>query len=481
MSAKEASREGAAVCDVDFPFRVCSVTETGPVREKNEDSMVHFDSPFGHVILVADGMGGHCHGDLAAALVVNGFQESLLNQDASSVSVQEAIHIACSVVNQRIIEIGESVQHAVIGSTVVLVVLTRREFYVAHVGDSRAYLIRNGSLTRLTKDHSVVQREIDDGFLTEEQARADRRASMLTRALGTPNGSEIEISRPLPLQDGDGILLSTDGLHGFALDRQIEDAVLCNNLDPQKVTRGLVNLAIGTYFSNDNVTVQFIQIGKPKPNQATRPVFGRPRAAAEAAAPSSPTIALRPSPLWLRIFLWLNSVILLGVIGLGATHPSVVGRLAQDLRRPVDHAPSATAAVRQGPDLHQPGNQNGSSAAAPLRVGVVVNDSTAPAGEVLKTIREYGKMLPRPARGTTNSFVLLLETGREFSGQKENQFFIDKKLSPKSIPREKLAGILELQQRHQVDVVLVLNKAGGNPGVAPPEPEKSHEASQPEP
>jgi PPM family protein phosphatase len=481
MKANDAPREGATICDVDFPFRVCSVTETGPVREKNEDSMVHFDSPFGHVILVADGMGGHGHGDLAAALVVNGFQESLLNQDASSVSVLEAIHIACSVVNQRIIEIGESVQHAVIGSTVVLVVLTRREFYVAHVGDSRAYLIRNGSLTRLTKDHSVVQREIDDGFLSEEQARADSRASMLTRALGTPNGFEIEISRPLPLQDGDGILLSTDGLHGFALDRQIEDAVLCNKLDPQKVTRGLVNLAIGTYFSNDNVTVQFVQIGTPKPNQATRPVFGRPRAPAQAATPSSPIVALRPSPLWVRILLWLNGVIVLGVMGLSATHPSVVARLAQDLRRPIDHAAAATPAVRQGPDLHQPDNRNGLSAGAPLRVGVVVNDSTAPAGEILKIIREYGKMLPSPAHGTTHSFVLLFDTGTEFSGKNENHFYFDKKLSPKSIPREKLEGILELQQRHQVDAVLVLNKAGGVTDVPPPAPERLPESLQPEP
>ena len=68
MSTNEEAREGTAVCDVDFPFRVCSVSETGPVREKNEDKMVHFDSPFGHVVMVADGMGGHASGEIASKM-----------------------------------------------------------------------------------------------------------------------------------------------------------------------------------------------------------------------------------------------------------------------------------------------------------------------------------------------------------------------------------------------------------------------------
>ncbi len=151
---------------------------------------------------------------LAAALVVNGFQESLKEQDPAAVSLPDALRLACSTVNAKIVEMTTSVNQTVMGSTVVMVVLHQAEFYVAHVGDSRAYLLRNGALSRLTKDHSVVQRDVDDGLLTEEQARQDSRSSMLTRAMGTPNGENIEIQGPMPLMDGDGILLCTDGLHG---------------------------------------------------------------------------------------------------------------------------------------------------------------------------------------------------------------------------------------------------------------------------
>ncbi len=330
MSETDERHEVATAGNVAYPFRVCSISEKGPVRQQNEDSMVHFDSPFGHVVIVADGMGGHGHGDLAAALVVNGFQESLKEQDPAAVSLPDALRLTCSTVNAKIVEMTSSVNQTVMGSTVVMVVLHQAEFYVAHVGDSRAYLLRNGALSRLTKDHSVVQRDVDDGLLTEEQARQDSRSSMLTRAMGTPNGENIEIQGPMPLMDGDGILLCTDGLHGFALDRQIEDAIVCNNLDPQKVTTGLVNLAIGTYFSNDNVTVQYIQIGKPKPLHSVRPVFGRPKRASESTQPgSSPQAAetRRKRSLFSKVLLWLNTLLILAAVGWGAIHPNRVAEL----------------------------------------------------------------------------------------------------------------------------------------------------------
>jgi len=330
MSETDERREVATAADVAYPYRVCSISEKGPVRQQNEDSMVHFGSPFGHVVIVADGMGGHGHGDLAAALVVNGFQESFKEQDPAAISLPDAIRLACSVVNAKIVEMTSSVNQAVMGSTVVMVVLHQAEFYVAHVGDSRAYLLRGGALSRLTKDHSVVQRDVDDGLLTEEQAREDSRSSMLTRAMGTPNGENIEIQGPMPLMDGDGILLCSDGLHGFALDRQIEDAIVCNNLDPQKVTKGLVNLAIGTYFSNDNVTVQYIQIGKPKPLNSVRPAFGRAKRALESVhSDATPqTLATKQKrSLLSRVLLWLNTALILAAVGWGALHLNTVATL----------------------------------------------------------------------------------------------------------------------------------------------------------
>jgi len=379
MAGLNDTQELTAPPDVAFPVRVCSVSEKGS-REQNEDNMVRFNSPYGHVVIVADGMGGHGHGDLASALVVNGFQEALTKQDSADISIPEAIKAACSEVNASILQMAADLTHSVMGSTVVMVVLHHGEFYIAHVGDSRAYLMRDGVLTRLTKDHSLVQREVDEGLLTEEQAKQDSRSSTLTRALGTANGENIEVRGPEPLHDGDGILLCTDGLHGFAFDRQIEDAILFNQMDPQKVTTGLVNLAIGTYFSNDNVTVQYVQIGKPKPAASVRPVFGRSKAGAEVPPPHSHSPAdrgehSRKRSLITRILLWLMILLFLAVA-------------FQQIRKRVRPGKPPTAASKG-----QERSSNASPAPLPaapakppknsFRVGVVISD---PAKRSLKDL-----------------------------------------------------------------------------------------------
>ncbi len=405
MSETDERREVATAGDVAYPFRVCSISEKGPVRQQNEDSMVHFDSPFGHVVIVADGMGGHGHGDLAAALVVNGFQESLKEQDSTAVSLPDALRLACSVVNAKIVEMTSSVNQTVMGSTVVMVVLHQAEFYVAHVGDSRAYLLRNGALSRLTKDHSVVQRDVDDGLLTEEQARQDSRSSMLTRAMGTPNGENIEIQGPMPLMDGDGILLCTDGLHGFALDRQIEDAIVCNNLDPQKVTTGLVNLAIGTYFSNDNVTVQYIQIGNPKPLNSVRPVFGRPKRASESTQPGrSPQASAtrRKRSLFSKVLLWLNTLLILAAIGWAAIHQDrVIGYLKSWL--PESKQPTVSSSTS---------NSTQQQSLKPLTIRIVLPDTD-----------KASVCYPNPPAGTSEphkvKFVVLVASSQGLAAESQ--------------------------------------------------------------
>lgn len=465
MSGMSEKSEIGTSVDVVYPFRVCSVSEKGPVRQQNEDSMVHFDSPFGHVVIVADGMGGHGHGDLAAALVVNGFQESLCQQDPASMPIPDAIRIACSAVNAKIVEMAGSVNHAVMGSTVVMVVLHEADFYVAHVGDSRAYLMRNGSLSRLTRDHSVVQREVDDGLLTEEQAREDSRSSVLTRAMGTPNGENIEIQGPMPLSDGDGILLCSDGLHGFALDRQIEDAIVRNNLDPQKVTMGLVNLAIGTYFSNDNVTVQYIQIGKPRAVNPVRPVFGRAKKSPEPGASHEPVQSARKNKqsLLSKILLWLGCALVVAAGGWVASHPGTARNL-QSLRfptakrgkAPAQPVPPAVAKVSPA----QP--EATARALAPLRVEVVLpvknQSSKIQLSEFTDEAESKFKLLSQ-GNNRTIDFVLVLNNDVRVPPSKEAlQIFRDPgRQSVLQIPKSLNCGKAEVPPGFEAMMVFKKN------------------------
>jgi hypothetical protein len=172
--------------------------------------------------------------------------------------------------------------------------------------------------------------------------------------------------------DGDGILLCTDGLHGFALDRQIEDAIVCNNLDPQKVTTGLVNLAIGTYFSNDNVTVQYVQIGKPKALNSVRPAFGRAKRASESTRPgNSPqdSAARRKRSLFSKVLLWLNTLLILAAVGWGALHLNSVAK-------PLELARISLFNPAQAPKPAPIGSAAAAeSTPGPLKIGIVLPET----------------------------------------------------------------------------------------------------------
>ncbi|HXM36490.1 MAG TPA: hypothetical protein VN920_14950, partial [Pyrinomonadaceae bacterium] len=130
--------------------------------------------------------------------------------------------------------------------------------------DSRAYLYRQGKLSRLTKDHSVVQKMIDHNMLSEEEARNHPDASVINRAFGQSPELELEISEPIEMQPGDGLLLCTDGLSGYVSDEEIAQRIGGQG-DAQEITNALIDLALEA-GGEDNVTVQYVlfaQNGKP--------------------------------------------------------------------------------------------------------------------------------------------------------------------------------------------------------------------------
>jgi PPM family protein phosphatase len=273
-----------------LPISVGAVSEVGQ-RQENQDCMTAFSSPFGAVYLIADGMGGHRGGAEASRMVAEAFSRHLLAVPASS-PARDAVILAVRLTNVEILEKGKSgnPDFEGMGSTVVIALISqsggRMELTTAHIGDSRAYLQRNGSLKQLTKDHTQVQWLIDTQAINEADARNHPDASVLTRALGHTTDLQVDISDPIPVVEGDAILLCSDGLSGFATAEDIAKTIR-ENPDPNGCAQQLVQLALAS-GSSDNITVQFLRIGNgaraPRRDRETvidRPIPAIPPAVAQ--------------------------------------------------------------------------------------------------------------------------------------------------------------------------------------------------------
>ena len=243
-------------------------TETGYVRKENQDRMGCALVPWGQLYIVADGMGGHAGGARAAELTVKGLEQNLANA-VRNISIEDAIRDAFDKTNKDVYDKAHADDPAThgMGSTAVILLALGQIAKVAHVGDSRAYLFRHGKLRLLTKDHTHVQRLVDAGILTPEQARNHPDASMLERAIGQFPTVAVDISSDLILNEGDGILLCSDGLSGYADDEEIE-AVMNDSSTPQETVNRLISLALEK-GGIDNVTVQFIRYSQ-KPDAGHR-------------------------------------------------------------------------------------------------------------------------------------------------------------------------------------------------------------------
>jgi PPM family protein phosphatase len=231
------------------------------VRDENQDRMLQKQVDLGEIYIVADGMGGHKGGGLAAQLTVDGLCHCL-GKASRNERIDLALKQAFEETNQRVYDKGHSGDPATkgMGSTAVLLLISGRTAYVAHVGDSRAYLYRDGRLRRLTTDHTRAQKMIDAGILTPKDAQDHPSASVLERAIGSKPDIEMEMTKVSRLKRGDGILLCSDGLSGYANDSDIE-GVLRETPTIKEVPKRLFDLALQRK-SKDNVTVQFLQYGK---------------------------------------------------------------------------------------------------------------------------------------------------------------------------------------------------------------------------
>ncbi|HEV2685063.1 MAG TPA: Stp1/IreP family PP2C-type Ser/Thr phosphatase [Actinomycetota bacterium] len=227
------------------------LTDVGRVRERNEDAAFAGD----HVFAVADGLGGHRAGEVASDLALGSVRA--LDQSEPRVAakgVADAVRDGNRAVHDRA-ETDDSLRG--MGTTMTAVVISGNTAFIAHVGDSRCYLIRGGQITQLSRDHTLVARMVSEGRLTPEQAEAHPQRSVLTRALGADKEVDVDESR-ITLIDGDRLLLCSDGLTGTLSDEEIRDYATGGS-DLDEICRRLVEAA-NERGGQDNITVVLIDI-----------------------------------------------------------------------------------------------------------------------------------------------------------------------------------------------------------------------------
>jgi len=239
------------------------LTNPGQVRKNNEDNF-WVDEDRG-LLLVADGMGGHAAGEVASQMAVDVIKEQVINGLATGkipAMGNIALHLsgrakllanAVRMANEVIYATAqERVEKKGMGTTVVAVLSDKKKYAVAHVGDSRLYLFREGKLSRVTQDHSLVAEQVAKGLMTEEQAEQSDIKNILTRALGVAPEVDVDVDE-FNLEEGDVLLLCTDGLCRMVDDKTIEDALRRGGA-PEEIVRSLVAMA-NDAGGKDNVTV----------------------------------------------------------------------------------------------------------------------------------------------------------------------------------------------------------------------------------
>lgn len=221
---KQASANSA---DHRFAWRCASGSDVGRVRASNEDAFWADDAA--GLFVVADGMGGHAAGEVASALAVECAARGVdcLEGDPSVEDARQCLTKAILEANERILSEGRThPEHTGMGTTATMLFLSSRGWYViGHVGDSRAYLARDDEVYRLTVDHTYVQELVNQGRLTDEQARIHPRSSLLTRALGTQDTVPVDLYEG-ELRAGDRFLVTSDGLTTMLSEAQIGSLLL---------------------------------------------------------------------------------------------------------------------------------------------------------------------------------------------------------------------------------------------------------------
>ena len=241
---------------------VAQLTDVGRKRPHNEDNMAYVIpkdpqvmARKGALFIVADGMGGHAAGEVASEIAVDTVSYSYYQDDSEDVatSLLHAIKRANSLIHQRA---AENMLRSGMGTTCVAAVLRGNVAHIANVGDSRAYLMRHGHGKQVSQDHSWVAEQVRAGLLTEDQARSHAQRNVITRCLGTQSEVDVDVFME-QLEEGDSLILCTDGLSGLVGDDELR--VIVDQFVPQESVYHLVERA-NENGGPDNITAIVIRV-----------------------------------------------------------------------------------------------------------------------------------------------------------------------------------------------------------------------------
>ncbi|HEV7956915.1 MAG TPA: Stp1/IreP family PP2C-type Ser/Thr phosphatase, partial [Marisediminicola sp.] len=277
-----------------------AASHVGKIRANNQDS----GYAGAQLFVVADGMGGHAGGDVASAMAIKRIIETD-KRYASAQDAEFALQSALLAANALIAEtVFEHQELTGMGTTVSAILRVGNELAIAHIGDSRVYLVRDGELSQITADHTFVQRLVDSGRITAEEAAVHPRRSVLMRVLGDVDAAPEIDTTIMETRAGDRWMLCSDGLSSYVSDERILH-VLTSTTDPDAAAHRLVKESLDQ-GAPDNVTVVIVNIDESTDSSSSPPIV-----VGSAAAPLSfeaetarrplrlPTLLLhplRPSP-----------------------------------------------------------------------------------------------------------------------------------------------------------------------------------------
>jgi PPM family protein phosphatase len=243
-------------------------TDVGMIRSGNEDNFAVNAGGDRGLFIVADGMGGHAAGEVASEMAVQIIELELssikdLEDRASVERVMEALRKANRNIHDRTIT---EVDKQGMGTTASVLLVANNRYLIGQVGDSRVYLLRDGALKQLTKDHSYVQEQVDAGFLTPEQARYHPYSNVITRCVGASPDVQPDVYQG-EVRVGDLFLVASDGLTGMVDDRRLQ-VLLMSRAEPERKVHALIAEANGR-GGLDNITAIVVQIAPDEDGLST--------------------------------------------------------------------------------------------------------------------------------------------------------------------------------------------------------------------
>ena len=241
--------------------KIGMLTDVGQVRTVDEDSILAADLSFGVnsesskflLLAVADGMGGHAKGEEASKIALNAIARAVIPDLLNNTSFTKILEKGIQNANQDILDhTAKNPEASGMGTTSVCAVVKDNQIHLANVGDSRAYRVSDDEICRVTKDHSYVQALIDEGEITEEQAREHPRKNEITRAVGIMPSVEVDTMK-LTLDSDESLLLCCDGVIAHLSDDDIHK-IIRDSPDPQTACQKIVDMA-NERGGSDNISL----------------------------------------------------------------------------------------------------------------------------------------------------------------------------------------------------------------------------------